>query len=132
MTDQYEGPLNHRMVLAFFHLLKRVSPTGATVTGRQEVTRLGDLVFTITLHPTQYRGDFDGLILRTVNPAVGELDVSVMIFADFGVTTGTGEKRPLEHVDYFNAARLTDGVDTSQLERVVRAHLAAWTGFKLS
>lgn len=123
MNDQ---PVNHRSVLLLLHILKRVLPT-ATVNGHTETARVGQLVFTVTLAPTIRDGEYDGVYLRTINPAVGELDTTKFVFREYGATTGSTRKLPLEVIAPYNVHRLTEGISIRDMENDVYNHTTAFT-----
>lgn len=128
----HEPPVNHRVVLDLFHLLHRVDPS-ATVNGTSETVRIAGLVFTLSLSPTARRDEYDGFVLRTINPLVGVLDTVTFALREHGVTTGvSNDRQRLEIIAPHTVGRLTSGVTAPLLRKALRNHLAAFTGRDLT
>jgi hypothetical protein len=125
MSSAISRTVDHRATLELFHLLKRVEPT-ATVSGTKEAARINGLVFTLSLAQTERRDTYDGLILRVINPEVGQLDATRLAFREYRVTTGPA-KRILNILDYVSRADIFDGVSDCELEQAVRDYIGAFT-----
>ncbi|AEW92984.1 MULTISPECIES: hypothetical protein [Streptomycetaceae] len=123
-------PVNHRTVLNLLHPLQRVISI-ATVNGRHETVRIGELVVTCSLSKTFRYDAYDGVTITVINPAVGILDVNAFRFADYGVTTGTSEKHSLTLITPATAASLADGVGMTEMEQAIRRYLSDFTGIDL-
>lgn len=120
--------VSHRAILDTFALLNRVNGS-ASVNGNKEVLAINGLVFTLSLAGTIVHDEYDGFYLRTINPAVGELDVIKLSFAELNVSISTGDAySKVTKIDRYNADTFTGGLGTRELEKAIRNHIAAFTG----
>jgi hypothetical protein len=119
--------VDHRAILTQFRILTSLHTT-ATVTGNKEVARVGGLVFALTLAPTIRHDEYDGLRLRTIHPAAGELDCTRFTFAEFDLTQRRSAQHKLQRVTPYNWQHLLDGVDMTPIQAAVSDHIQAFTG----
>lgn len=115
--------VNQREALESLHLLRRAIP-GAVVTGRQEVGRVGGLVFTLTLARTIREDTYDGVVVTVLNPEVGKLDAAHITFAEHGAAV---DDRELTRYNAHGAVpRLA--ADVQELENAVRNYVQVFAG----
>jgi hypothetical protein len=120
--------VNHRQILDLFGLLRRVSPE-AVVVGRQEMLRIGGLVFTLELAKTIFEDTYNGFVLTVVNPAVGKLDAAVLTLREHDVAW---QGAPLVKIDAYGSKQLVEAgtrkLQVQELENAVRNYVTVFAG----
>ncbi|MFJ2866870.1 hypothetical protein [Kitasatospora sp. NPDC087314] len=75
-------------------VLRALQPLpGGVVSGQRQVRRSGGLIAIASLEPSRFPGEWEGVRIRIVSQAAGELDGNVFLFAEHDVLSAEGGKR---------------------------------------